>query len=442
MNIVTSIIGAFKPKSLARDMITTTSYSIIGKGIGFLVPFFIATWYGVSAQTDGFFFTYGIILFLAGIVAPVIENVIVPYIAEFSSQNKSVNHFIGSLLVISTIILCLFFIPFAFLVKPGLAFVTRFDIANRHLVYVLLLETFPLVIFLTWTSILSGTLNAYKQFGIPAISPAIRAIVNLAIIFILKDVWGVHAIAIGYVLGELFRIIFLLIVIYRSKLFFPVLNFNFDQKIREFIHTASYQTFGMIAAGLMSVIDKTMASWLSTGSVSILEYANRLYDIPLSFMYTGFIVILLSHWSSRYYEFGIKRLNEDLIKTSKVIIPLTLFITIILISFHAPLVNLAYNRGSFNPDALSAVGRIWCYYLIGLCPFFFVQLFNRRYLVLRKTKILLWLAVLWNILKIFLNLLFIPLMNVEGIALSTSILFIMASVILFILFKRENAHAK
>ena len=73
---------------LARDTIITTLWVTIGKGLGFLIPFFIAAWFGISLKTDIFFFVYGVIIYLASIFSISLESNIVPYIAEIKVQQK------------------------------------------------------------------------------------------------------------------------------------------------------------------------------------------------------------------------------------------------------------------------------------------------------------------------------------------------------------------
>jgi len=62
-----------RSRPLVRDTITTTSWATLGRAAGFMVPFFVAAWFGSDSRTDAFFFSYGVILFLANIFAPVVE---------------------------------------------------------------------------------------------------------------------------------------------------------------------------------------------------------------------------------------------------------------------------------------------------------------------------------------------------------------------------------
>jgi len=426
----------FYVRPLVRDTVNTTVLSTVGKTVGFLVPFFIAAWFGVSSETDAFFFAYGLILFLAGIFAPVVESVIVPYIAEARSKNEDIGRFVGNILGIGSVGLVVLTVLLLLFVKPILSVITRFDEQTLRLIYRILVETSPLIILLVWTSVLAGTLNAYKKFAFPAISPAFRAIVNLIIIFTFKDRYGVHSIAFGYVAGELVRLTILLIVANRLDLFKLRLSFQFKSKLVEFLKTASYQIIGMAAVGLNPFVDKTMATWIGKGSVSILHYADRLYMIPVTFMTTGLMVTLLSHWSQRYAEKGIQRLRNDVKKAAKVVTFITLPIAIVLILFHKPIVKLAFGRGTFDQALLSEVGYVWICYLFGFVSYVIARVYVRGLLVIRKTKSILIVSVVKNLSNILLNWIFMSIWQVKGIALATSFVSLIEAFMFVWMFKK------
>ena len=78
----TTVWRSLQNSTLARDTVTTTAWNFLGRAVGFLTPIFLSAWFGISSETDAFFFGYGLIVFIAGIFPPSIENMTVPYIAE------------------------------------------------------------------------------------------------------------------------------------------------------------------------------------------------------------------------------------------------------------------------------------------------------------------------------------------------------------------------
>ncbi len=419
---ITDLLSQLRGRPLIRDTITTTGWSVIGRSAGFLIPFFLAAWFGVSGATDAFFFVYGIVLFLSGMFAPVLEGIIVPFIAEGRARGEDVGRFVGKVLGISGLGLIIIAGLFALLIKPILSVITRFDDPTLDLIRVLFIEITPLIILLVWSGILSGTLNSYKKFAFPAVSPAPRAIICLIIILLFKGRIGVHAIAAGYIGGEIIRLLILLFVLRHSKLLKLRLSLRLDPRLKQFIRTASYQTAGIVAVGITPIINKTMASWLGEGSVSVLYYAERLYMIPVTLLTAGLMVTILSHWSGRYYESGPERLRGDVRKAVKAVTWISLLITVLFFIFHSPIVRLAFGRGDFPQSDLPEVGWIWMGFLPGIVPYLVGIIYFQAHLTLKNTRILMQCGIYRSLLNIGLNLILMRIWGTIGIAISTSLI--------------------
>jgi len=106
-------------KPIVIDAISTTIFSIVGKAVGFLIPFFIAIWFGANYETDAFFLGFGIVLFLITIFSPVLESIVVPYIAEAQENSEDVGLIIGSVFI---------FTLFIFLSLSGLIYLGRWPL--------------------------------------------------------------------------------------------------------------------------------------------------------------------------------------------------------------------------------------------------------------------------------------------------------------------------
>ncbi len=423
-------ISQIKNRPLVKDTITTSVLSIIGKGVGFLIPFFIARWFGISNYTDAFFFAYGVILFLSITVAPAIENTVVPLISQLINKKEDVGSFVSRVIIFLIPILLLFTCVFIILARPILSMITKFDTESLNLIIRLMIELSPLAVLLVISSILAGSMNTYKKFATPALSPAFRAIINLLIIFLFKDSWGVYSIARGYVIGEIFRICILLWSIRKHHLFSWRFSFKFSDDLKELFIITLYPVLGMVAVGLNPIIDQTMATWLGPTKVSVLSYADRLYTIPVTFLSSGVIVTLLSHWSERYQKHGAVRLSIDVNKAIKFILLASSILTAGLLLFSKIIVYLVYGRGALTPHVLNQINLTFVCYLFGLVPYILARVVIRALVVLKKLHFLMIVGVLRNVCNIVFNYMFMKRLGVAGIALSTSFVTLIEYVLL------------
>ncbi len=413
-----------------------TALSLLGKSIGFLVPFFIAIWFGVNSETDAFFLAYGTLLFVAGVLGTVIE-ILVPFIAEFRAKEEEMRVFIGKLLGNGSVILLLVVGLLLVGMKPVLAILTDLDPSTLALTYQLFIEISPLGFILLWTSILSGFLNAHKQFNLPALSPAFRAIVSLGMIFLFQSSLGVHAISLGYVAGEFVRLLILALVTkegYRVKF---SISFRPDSKLIEFYKTSLFASTGMVFALFNRIIDRIMASWLPEGSISILHYADSLFMIPVSLFSTGLMTIFLSYWSENYYGLERNKFKQEVGRVVKVVVLITLPVTFLLIIIRDPLVRFIFGRGAFERQMLPEVGKAWAGYLIGLMPYGVTQVYVKAHVVLKNTRPFIRGEGYIAVLNILLNYCFMKYLGVSGIPLATSCTSLFGAIYYWLAFERR-----
>lgn len=428
---IRSILTKIKTYPLARHAISTTFFSILGHSVGLFIPFFVASWYGVGYDTDAFFLAYSLILFITNIFAIAVEIGIVPFVAERKTRiPEKVGHFLGAFLSYSTMVMLGIAILYILIGKYFLSVVVRFDQSGIQLTYLLSLEILPLLILTTWSGILNGTLNAYKIFWLPAVSPSIRAICVLGFTFIARNTLGIHALALGYVVGESTRCLIALIVILHRRLLSLTGWSSMRTEVSQVFRILAFQILSMAIVGLNPLIDRSMASWLGIGNVSLLEYGEKLFYIPTTLLSVGFLTVVLSHWAEHYYTIEDNSLlsnnkNIDLAEqvkhTAKYLLIVCLLITVVIFVFRESLVTLAYGRGKFSEDNITKVINIFSIYLLGMVPYSLSHVFSRGILILKNTSTLAKVSTIKLLCNVIFNFIFIIWFGVIGIAVSSTI---------------------
>ncbi|MEM3362665.1 MAG: lipid II flippase MurJ [Candidatus Aenigmatarchaeota archaeon] len=425
-------------RNLLLDVISITILNSIARVTGYCVPLLIANWFGVSKETDVFFFAYGLILFFTGIFSPIMESLIIPYIAEVKAKNEDVGKFVSNVLNVSFLFFSVLTIVFILSVKPFLSLIINFDSYSLNLFHFIFIEIAPLTIFTILSSILVGALNSFKKFFISIISLFFRSTVNIVFIFLLKGICGVHSIAIGYVIGEIFRFLILAIIINKMNLFRLTIYLKLDSKLLEFSKISFYQIAGMIAVGLNPLIDKVMASYLGEGSISILYYADRLYMIPVSFLITGLTIPFLSDWSEKYYQYNSRRLHNDIKKVVSKVFIFALSLAVFLSLFRHPIVSLLLGK-AVSGSSKELIEFVLIGYLLGLVPFTAGFPLSRAHMVIKNTKFLAVVLISNFFAKVALNFIFIHFLGLFGLALSTSLVSWFSFVLLWEGIRRKKA---
>jgi putative peptidoglycan lipid II flippase len=406
-----------------------TVASIVGNAPGLFVPLGIAAAFGASAGTDAFFIAFAVSSFVANTFGAATQHAAIPFLVQARREERDVGRFIGEitaiLLMLSTItILGANLGVSAYFQRWGLA-----DLSERRLFGHFVWGFIPYVICTIFAGIYSGALNARHSYVAVAMSPALRSVIVLAAL-LMTPVIGVYSLIAGYLAGELARVVYLVNRLKKEqRIRYVVWPTRSDT--REFLKSALAQVVGSGVLALVPVFDRIMAAGLGPGAVSLLDYADRLWQVPLGFAMSGLMVTTLSHWSERLYGGGsIRSLSSE---TGRLAIVLFLLLTPLALMFavyRQQVIALAFSGSKLTPaeivllaDTLGALVVATPLYVAGLT-------YTRAFLVLKRSEWLLGIGVLQLAVKIFLNILLIDRWGLVGIGVATALTYAMSSVLL------------
>ncbi len=433
---------AYREHHFIKDSFYTTIFTVIGKAVGYLIPFFIAAWFGVNENIDVFFYSYGVMFFLTMIFSNSVENIIVPIVSDHKHNysNEKLEYLIGRLMILILGGLAFVLIITFLLSKKIFSVITNFSSYQINILNIYFLEFIPFTFFLCSSSFLNGILNAYKKFWVPALSPAVRAVVCIIIIYILKNDCGVHSIIIGYNIGELSRLLLLILYIVHRKLFKFRFDFKFDKEIIDVFIRVSFLMISTLIVGMNPLVDNSFASWLPVGSISLLEYTNKLVAIPYNFITFGFLTVFLSHLSDDLYKYGFERFKKNFYNYLRPILAGVSTITLVLIFLSKYIVNLCFGIGGRIPmEALRSIDILYIISMIGFIPYIIIQVFVRGFLALKATRYLLYVSIIKFILNILLDAYLVRKFGINGIMLASTILNYILLIVVYVFFKNLSS---
>ncbi|HEX9397687.1 MAG TPA: murein biosynthesis integral membrane protein MurJ [Burkholderiales bacterium] len=296
--------------NLLRALLAVSSLTTVSRVLGYARDFFIARIFGAGLLTDAFFVAFKIPNLLRRLFAEgAFSQAFVPILAEHKNKNSLEE---TRLLIDATsTVLFLALIVAAALgmaAAPLIVYVTAPGFAAQpekfELTVQLLRVTFPYIAFISLVALSAGILNTWNRFAVPAITPAllnISFIVGAAFFAdrfdppVLVLAWAVFA---GGALQLAFQIPFLL----KINLL-PRWRFDLNHPgLRRLLLLMAPAAFGVSVSQVSLLINQIFASFLQTGSVSWLYYADRLMEFPAGVLGVALGTILLPSLSKYHAD--------------------------------------------------------------------------------------------------------------------------------------------
>jgi len=411
--------------SLLKALATVSGMTLLSRILGFVRDLVIARAFGAGFFTDAFFVAFRIPNLLRRLFAEgAFSQAFVPILAEFKSRRGDqdtkllVDHVAGTLsvaLVAVTVVGVLAAPLIIYVTAPGFSATPD----KFRLTVDLLRVTFPYLFFISLTALAGGILNTYSRFSVPAFSPVL-----LNVSFIVFALWlapyfdpPVKALA-WAVLGGVAQLAFQTPFLARLNLL-PRFTLDFrDAAVWRVMRQMGPAVFGVSIAQISLIINVIFASFLVTGSVSWLYYADRLMEFPTGLLGAALGTVLLPSLS-RYYaarstdEYS-RLLDWGLRLTFLLAAPAAAALAVLAV----PLVSTLFHHGAFTAADVMATRRAVVAYSVGLIGLIVVKVLAPGFYARQDIKTPVRIAVLALLATQAMNLVFIWSLKHAGLALA------------------------
>lgn len=277
--------------------------------------------------------------------------------------------------------------------------------------------------FLIIGSFITGILQSYKHFLVPALAPVAY---NLGIIFgitFLSPFLGLYGPVLGVVFGSG---LFVLVQI-------PVLRHvgyhhsgDLDIKspgVREIGKLTAPRILGLAVSQVNTTVNLALSSILGTRNITIFNFAQQLDQLPVSLFGATIAQATLPTLSEEEARGHTDEFKEVFLNSLRQILFLILPAAAILIVLRIPLVRLAFGAAKFDWDATVLTGRTLAFFGLGLTAESLVHIFVRGFYALHDSKTPMVLGAISVFLNIILSIFFINhlYLPIWSLALSTSL---------------------
>ncbi|MCC8369295.1 MAG: murein biosynthesis integral membrane protein MurJ [Rickettsia endosymbiont of Oxypoda opaca] len=412
--------------SLFRSGIIVAFFTLISRIFGLARELFIASLFGSTNIADGVNVAFKLPNLFRRIFAEgALSNVFVPIFNEkMLTSKKAASYFTGEVftillltLIILIVLMQIFMPSLMFIIAPGFH-----GNAEKFALTVLLCRiTMPYLIFISITALFGGILNSVKKFAAFAFVPSILSIcVIICTLWLDNYLESVIAISMALIIAGILQVSFMFICVKRAGLVFPLVFKPQDKDVKKFLINMGPAAISSGVQQLNLFISQSIASFIE-GAISILSYADRIYQFPLSIIGTSFATILLPELSKVYklndFKAAVKIQNNAI----KMGLLLSLPATFGIIILSHPIIHVIYERGLFTPQDTIYTAEAISAFAFGLPAFILAKILTPIFYANGDTKTPLKITVCSLIVNTLLNIiLMVPLKHI-GIAVGTSI---------------------
>lgn len=169
------------------------------------------------------------------------------------------------------------------------------------------------------------------------------------------------------------------------------------------------------------IADSLMASFLVVGSISALEYANRLFHLPLGVFAISTGMALLPTYSRLITTGDFDELSKNLRFASVTLAYTILPISTLMLAMGSDMVQVLFQRGAFDARASLMTSQALFFYTLGLIFFSLNQALTPLFFANKDTKTPVKIAAGIVVLNIVLNFVLMQFMQHRGLAFATSL---------------------
>lgn len=368
--------------------------TLVSRIFGFVRDIVIANQFGAGLSADAFFVAFRIPNFFRRLFAEgSFSQAFVPVLAEYKTQRGQsevqalVDRVAGTLAAVLFMVtaICVLAAPlFVAIFAPG--FLSQ---PEKYAVTAVMLRiTFPYLLFISLAAFAGAILNTYGRFGIPAFTPVFLNVSLILAALVLAPHFArpVVALAWGVFVGGLLQLAFQIPYLRQLGLLpRPVFAWH-DSGVRRIMKLMGPALFGASVAQINLMFDTLLASFLQTGSVSWLYYADRLLEFPLGVFGIALATVILPSLSERHADGETTQFSQLLDWALRWVCVIAIPAAIGLMLLAAPMLSTLFQYGRMSERDVLMSSYALMAYAPGLIAFTLVKVLAPAYFSRQDTR--------------------------------------------------------
>ncbi|MCY6382772.1 murein biosynthesis integral membrane protein MurJ [Hoeflea prorocentri] len=417
--------------SLLRKFASVGSATMASRVLGFVREALIAFVLGAGPVSDAFYAAFRFPnLFRRLFAEGAFNAAFIPLFAKelegggekaaelFARQVLSVLLFV----LIALSALAMIFMPFL----VGTVIAPKFaEIPEKFDLTVLLTRImFPYLAAMSLVAMLSGILNSYRKYFLAAISPVLLNVVLVAVLVLAVRLnadprtIGI-SMASGVMLSGLLQLGLLVYGVRRAGFHVRIGTPRLTPPVRRLLWLALPAAITGGITQLNLLIGQIIISG-QDGAISMVNYADRIIQLPLGVIGIAIGVVLLPELSRALKEGNAPAVNQLQNSSLEFGLGLTVPAAVAFAIIPAPVVALLFERGEFTRETTMVTAAVLAAFAAGLPAFVLNKIFTPSFYAREDMRSPMWFAGVNAAVNVAGSLILFPIVGVKGVAIATS----------------------
>ncbi|BBE77049.1 MULTISPECIES: murein biosynthesis integral membrane protein MurJ [Phytobacter] len=432
--------------NLLKSLAAVSSMTMFSRVLGFARDAIVARVFGAGMATDAFFVAFKLPNLLRRIFAEgAFSQAFVPILAEYKSKQgeEATRIFVAYVSGLLTLALAIVTVagmlaaPWVILVTaPGFA-----DTADKFALTSQLLQiTFPYILLISLASLAGAILNTWNRFSVPAFAPTF---LNISMIgFALFGAPYFHppvlALAWAVTVGGILQLVYQLPHLKKiGMLVLPRISFR-DAGAMRVMKQMGPAILGVSVSQISLIINTIFASFLVSGSVSWMYYADRLMEFPSGVLGVALGTILLPSLSRSFASGNHDEYCRLMDWGLRLCFLLALPSAVALGILAKPLTVSLFQYGKFTPFDAQMTQRALIAYSVGLMGLIVVKVLAPGFYSRQDIKTPVRIAIVTLVMTQLMNLAFIGPLKHAGLSLSIGLAACLNASLLYWQLRKQN----
>lgn len=412
--------------NLLKSLAAVSSMTLFSRVLGFARDAIVARVFGAGMATDAFFVAFKLPNLLRRIFAEgAFSQAFVPILAEYKSKQgeDATRVFVAYVSGLLTLVLAIVTIA-GMLAAPWVIMVTApgfADTADKFALTTQLLKiTFPYILLISLASLVGAILNTWNRFSVPAFAPTFLNISMIGFALFAAPLFHppVLALAWAVTVGGVLQLFYQLPHLKKiGMLVLPRISFRDAGSIRV-VKQMGPAILGVSVSQISLIINTIFASFLVSGSVSWMYYADRLMEFPSGVLGVALGTILLPSLSRSFASGNHDEYCRLMDWGLRLCFLLALPSAVALGILAKPLTVSLFQYGKFSAFDALMTQRALVAYSVGLMGLIVVKVLAPGFYSRQDIKTPVKIAIVTLIVTQLMNLVFIGPFKHAGLALS------------------------